>query len=158
MIQLQPTLKKDLDTILSIETHPENIDWICPYTKQRHEEVIDRPDEYHFKIIKDQTIMGFIILADTEKEDDSIEFRRIALMEKGQGIGRFIIRWIKEWAFEKKGTHRLWLDVFDDNERAYHLYKSEGFIEEGKKRESLKGVKGRRSQVFMSILSGEYTK
>jgi RimJ/RimL family protein N-acetyltransferase len=156
LLAIIPTGVSDLETIKKIEGHPENVVWICPYSIERHVEVIKRKDEYHFKVIKDQQIIGFIILADTEKEDNSIEFRRIALMEKGKGYGRWILQWIKEWAFKHRGAHRLWLDVFDDNHRAYHLYQSEGFKKEGRKRESLIGQGGRRSQIFMSILSHEY--
>ncbi|NNF34715.1 MAG: GNAT family N-acetyltransferase [Saprospiraceae bacterium] len=156
-ISILPTELTDLKVIQSIESHPENIHWICPYSRERHIEVLNRADEYHFKVIKEEQIIGFIILADTEKEDDSIEFRRIALMEKGKGYGRWVLNWIKEWSFKHRKAHRLWLDVFEDNHRAYNLYQSEGFKEEGRKRESLSGTNGRRSQIFMSILSWEYT-
>ena len=156
-LKILPTEITDLNEILTIESHPENVHWICPYTRERHVQVINRPDEHHFKVVKGDLIIGFIILADTEKEDDSIEFRRIALTEKGKGIGRWILKWVKEWAFESKKAYRLWLDVFDDNQRAFHLYTSEGFKEEGRKRESLRGATGRRSQIFMSILSSEYS-
>lgn len=156
MLKILPTEFDDLDEVLFIESHPENVNWICSYKLERHIEVINRSDEYHFKVMIDGHIIGFIILADTEKEDDSIEFRRIALMEKGKGYGKWVLDWIKDWSFKQHKAHRLWLDVFDDNERAYHLYQSVGFKEEGRKRESLSGSNGRRSQIIMSILSYEY--
>jgi RimJ/RimL family protein N-acetyltransferase len=155
-LNIRPTLISDLREVLAIEHHPENIHWICPYSLDRHQQVLNNNDEFHFVIEVHNNIIGFIILAITPKEDDSIEFRRIALSDKGKGIGRQVLRWIKSWAFQEKKAHRLWLDVFTDNARALHLYKSEGFVREGIKRESLNSAKGRRSQIFMSILRDEF--
>jgi RimJ/RimL family protein N-acetyltransferase len=51
---------------------------------------------------------------------------------------------------------RLWLDVKESNERARHVYESEGFLVEGILRECLKGEYGFESLVVMSILRDEY--
>ena len=159
MLHFRATNYDDLDGILFIERHPENVHWICPYTRERHIGAIDSEVEFHY-VIEDKRgqMVGFIILAITEKEAESIEFRRIAIRDKGKGYGRETIRWIKDWAFNKMGAHRLWLDVFTDNDRARALYRSEGFVEEGVKRESIQSGEGRRSQLIMSILSNEYHK
>lgn len=153
---IRSTKPEDLDTVLLIEQAKDNIRWICPYSKARHLQVIESNHEFHFVIINDGNIVGFIILAQTEKEHDSIEFRRIAINEKGRGIGRKTVQWIKDWAFNKMGAHRLWLDVFTDNDRAKSLYLSEGFVAEGIRRESFLTGKERRSQMIMSVLEYEY--
>jgi RimJ/RimL family protein N-acetyltransferase len=48
--------------------------------------------------------------------------------------------------FDELGAHRLWLDVFEHNARARHVYRSMGFAEEG--------VDG--SLVVMSMGEDEY--
>jgi len=63
---------------------------------------------------------------------------------------------VKKYCFEKLNCHRLWLDVFDFNSRARHLYKSEGFTEEGLIRECIKREDGYKNLVLMSILKQEY--
>ena len=156
MLSFRPTTPADLEKIVIIERDPDNINWIFPYTLERHRQVVESDDEYHFVVEEREKIIGFIILAATEKEHDSIEFRRIAITAKGKGYGREAIKWIKKWAFETKSAHRLWLDVFPDNQRARKLYKSEGFREEGMKRESILSASGRRSQIILSILRHEY--
>ena len=40
-------------------------------------------------------------------------------------------------AFRDLGAHRFWLDVKARNLRAQALYRSEGFVEEGRLRESV---------------------
>jgi diamine N-acetyltransferase len=41
-------------------------------------------------------------------------------------------------AFRDLHAHRFWLDVKSLNERALALYRSEGFVEEGRLRESVR--------------------
>ncbi len=58
--------------------------------------------------------------------------------------------------FNQFKAHRLWLDVMVHNTRASALYLSEGFIEEGILRESLKQKERFIDLKVMSILEQEY--
>ena len=156
MLIFRNTIPEELDIVLKIEQDKDNIRWICPYSRERHLQVIKSEHEFHYVIEREEKIVGFIILAKTEKEHDSIEFRRIVIKDKSCGIGRKTVQWIKKWAFEKMEAHRLWLDVFTDNERAKSLYLSEGFVNEGVRRESYLTGQHRRSQMIMSMLKQEY--
>ena len=82
------------------------------------------------------------------------------LQTKGQGLGRACVRRLKAMAFGDLGAHRFWLDVKSLNTRALALYESEGFIVEGRLRESVRitsdGVSGYDSLVVMSLLDREY--
>jgi RimJ/RimL family protein N-acetyltransferase len=42
---------------------------------------------------------------------------------------------LAQMAFRDLGAHRFWLDVKSANVRALTLYRSEGFVEEGRLRE-----------------------
>ena len=57
-------------------------------------------------------------------------------------------------------AHRFWLEVKSLNIRALALYASEGFVEEGRLRESVRinheGADGYDSLVVMSLLDREY--
>ena len=63
-------------------------------------------------------------------------------------------------AFRDLRAHRFWLDVKASNARAQGLYASEGFLEEGRLRESVRvrldGADGYDSLVVMSMLDREY--
>lgn len=59
-------------------------------------------------------------------------------------------------AFDELAAHRLWLDVFEHNARARHVYRSVGFSEEGVLRECVKQQERYASLVVMSILEDEY--
>ena len=79
---------------------------------------------------------------------------------KGQGAGRRCVRLLKQMAFRDLHAHRFWLDVKLLNIRALALYASEGFVEEGRLRESVRinqdGADGYDSLVVMSLLDREY--
>jgi RimJ/RimL family protein N-acetyltransferase len=68
------------------------------------------------------------------------------------------VRLLKRIAFRDLGAHRFWLDVKLLNTRALALYQSEGFVEEGRLRESVRivGADGYDSLVVMSLLDREY--
>ena len=59
-------------------------------------------------------------------------------------------------AFRDLGAHRFWLDVKSANARALSLYRSEGFVEEGRLRESVRSGGGYDSLIVMSLLEPEY--
>ncbi|WP_326536991.1 GNAT family N-acetyltransferase [Pseudorhodoferax sp.] len=82
------------------------------------------------------------------------------LQNKGQGLGRACVRLLKQLAFTQLRAHRFWLDVMSLNERAHRLYLSEGFVEEGRLRESVRvnieGADGYDSLIVMSMLDREF--
>jgi len=63
-------------------------------------------------------------------------------------------------AFRDLHAHRFWLDVKALNQRALALYASEGFVEEGRLRESVRvssdGADGYDSLIVMSMLDREF--
>lgn len=85
-----------------------------------------------------------------------LEFRRITISEKGYGFGREAIKLLKQLCFEKLRFHRLWFDVYDDNDKAIKLYESEGFVKEGTLRENMKTENRYRSQRLYSMIENEY--
>lgn len=54
-----------------------------------------------------------------------------------KGFGTLIMTQLLEWGFEGLNLNRLYLHVFDFNERAIGLYEKMGFVKEGVQREML---------------------
>ena len=157
-IKLRPTSITDIDFVFLSEQENENKQFVEPWTKEQHIKSLDDQDIRHLLIesTEEQRLLGYIILAGITIPGKSIEFKRIVVNEKGKGYGREAIRLIKELVFEEYNAHRLWLDVKENNYRAQNLYKSEGFVFEGKLRECIKTDKGFESLIIMSILESEY--
>ena len=157
-IRLVRTSKADLDFVLSAEQSPENRGFVTVSSREQHLAAINSDDLSHLLIENpgDGSRVGYIILAGLADPNQSIEFRRIVVTEKGRGYGKEALRLVKKLAFEELKAHRLWLDVREHNVRARHLYEAEGFIAEGMMRECVKTDGGFESLVLMSILSREY--
>ena len=54
---------------------------------------------------------------------------------QNNGFGRESLTWLVDWGFRWAGLRRLAVGTVTYNERAMNLYKSIGFIEDGRKRE-----------------------
>lgn len=132
--------------------------YVTAWSRSRHLQAIASADEQHLVVesVDGGEPVGFILLAGIESPHRDVEFRRLVIGPKSQGIGRQALRLLKQYAFGELGAHRLWLDVKDFNERARPLYVSEGFVEEGTLRECVKGPDGYESVVIMSMLESEY--
>ena len=158
LLRARATTEADLERILAIERDPENIDFILCWTPEQHRAVLDDPHSAHwiFETVDDGRTVGFAILHGIDTPDRILHWRRLIITEKNQGFGHHAMRLVKKVAFERLGIHRLWFDVFVHNERGRHLYKSEGFVEEGVLRDCMFLNGTYRSQAIMSMLAREY--
>ncbi|KAL3444839.1 acyl-CoA N-acyltransferase [Aspergillus insuetus] len=77
---------------------------------------------------------------------------------RGNGYGREAINWALDWAFEIAGLHRVTLEVLSTNEWALWLYRSVGFVEEGRQREAIWQFRKWHDVVTLGILEGEWLK
>ena len=57
---------------------------------------------------------------------------------RGMGIGKTLIKTLLDWAENHPLIEKVSLGVFSTNHRAISLYKSMGFIEEGRKVKEIK--------------------
>jgi len=161
-VHLRPTMLSDLDFVVSVEQDAANLPFITPWERTQHEGAIRFPDSRHFIVEwgPQAQAAGFIILQGCRNPHRSVELKRMVLQPKGQGVGRACLRLIKQLAFQQLHAHRFWLDVKALNTRAQALYLSEGFVEEGRLRESVRvsieGADGYDSLIVMSMLDREY--
>lgn len=157
-LSLRITTEKELEFILAAEQHEENKPYVGQWNRLQHLQSLDDPDIGHF-IVYDESAaeaVGYIILAGLTSPHDCIEFKRLVVTRKGEGIGRSILQQVKQLAFEEKSINRLWLDVRVKNIRAYQLYIKEGFVEEGVLRQCQKVDGHYESLIVLSMLQSEY--
>ena len=161
-LRLRPSMLSDLDFVLSVERDQRNLPFITPWERTQHEGAVRIPDFRHFIVEAgaDGSRDGFVILQGCRNPHRSVELKRVVLQSKGQGLGRACVRLLKRMAFRDLHAHRFWLDVKQLNTRALALYASEGFVEEGRLRESVRVssdvTDGYDSLVVMSLLDREY--
>ena len=163
-VRLRPTLLSDLDFVIQVETDSHNLPFITPWERTQHEGAVRFPDFRHFIVEAGAGYpsAGFVILQGCRNPHRSVECKRLVLRHdgQGQGLGRACVRLLKQMAFRDLHAHRFWLDVKALNARAQALYLSEGFVEEGRLRESVRltgnNADGYDSLIVMSLLDREY--
>jgi diamine N-acetyltransferase len=154
------TIPADLGFVIATERAADNAAFVLSWSQQQHLQALDDAAIAHW-ILEAQganrRAVGFVILAGVDPPGGSVEFRRLVVREKGSGFGREAVQLVKREVFERFRAHRLWLDVFEHNQRARALYLSEGFNVEGTLREHVNWQGQWRSLVVMSMLRREYT-
>ena len=155
-IFLSKSEPRDLSWIMKLES--ENNRFVTEYARERHMDILADDNYMHLSARQhdSEKLVGMALLYGLKDKNKVLEFRRLAVAEKGAGYGREVIRIIKAFCFETLKFHRLWLDVFDDNLRAIGLYESEGFKMEGLLRETTFSDGNYRSLRIYSILENEF--
>lgn len=155
---VRPAIKGDIEWIASQERRPEFDSFVHRWSVEEHERNLDDSDKLYLIAVDESGLpLAFVILGGLSSESRCIELVRMAVAQPGMGIGKLLLRTVIDKVFTEFGANRLWLDVFDDNHRARHTYRSVGFQEEGVLREAALKSNGKLgSLVIMSILAREY--
>ncbi len=132
-IRLRPSSERDLEFVLKLEADPKTAPFIHAWHVEEHRAAITDPAVAHWIVedIEEDVPVGFVILKGLGT--DVVEFRPIAISEKGRGYGTHAVRLVKKAAFGEMGARRLWLDVYDFNDRARSIYEAEGFAAESER-------------------------
>jgi RimJ/RimL family protein N-acetyltransferase len=154
---VRPATAGDIPLIAAIERLPGFRNFVGQWSEERHLRTLASGDARYFVSDSPSGVMqAFAILRGLEEASRSIELKRLIVATPGRGLGRRILNELTRMVFEDFGAHRMFLDVYEDNARARHLYESQGFVYEGIMREA-----GERSGDFvalhlMSMLDREY--
>ena len=156
-LKMRPAHPEDIPAIARIERIPEYRAFIGRYTEEQHAVLLASPDSAYWVLESpDDKILGFCLLCGLLSPHKSIELRRIALAHAGGGLGKLFFAFLLQKIFSLYGAHRVWLDVFEGNPRARHLYRSFGFREDGLLRESVLRDGHYYTHLLMSMLDREY--
>jgi len=154
---LRPATLNDIPAILALERLPESTQFVGQWSEDRHRATLLSPDARYLVGESDAgQLRAFAILRGLAETSGAIELKRLVVHPPGQGLGRQILAELIRMAFDEFHAHRFFLDVFDDNLRALHLYQSFGFVDEGLLREAALRDGQYCSLRLMSLLDREY--
>jgi diamine N-acetyltransferase len=147
----------DIPSIATMERVPEYRTFVGNWTEDEHRSRLASADCRYFVAESNSgELTGFAILRGLASPHRSVRLQRIVVANAGRGVGKFLLRGILDYAFHELKAHRLWLDVFETNVRAQHVYESLGFHREGILREAIFRDGEYHTQLLMSILDREY--
>jgi RimJ/RimL family protein N-acetyltransferase len=126
MIELRPSRIEDLHFFHAMEQDADASAFILPYSLQRHRREFERREIVYLSIYSLDELAGFFILR-LDPDHNSVEFRRVVIAKKGQGIGQPAILAMEEYCRDQLKRNRVWLDVFEFNNRGRHIYEKLGY-------------------------------
>lgn len=125
-IELRASELSELAAFGDMENAVDTAEFILPYTLGKHQAEFARDEITYLSIYRGSSLVGYFILV-RETDGRSVEFRRIVVAAKGEGIGQVAIRQMESWCRDQLGCERIWLDVFDFNRRGQHIYRKLGY-------------------------------
>ncbi|MGD8430086.1 MAG: GNAT family N-acetyltransferase [Ectothiorhodospiraceae bacterium] len=126
-LRLRRTREEELTELARMEQASDTLPFIVPYTLERHRLAFARDDVDYWSICgPEDQLLGFAIVA-LDTDGESVELRRIVVAEKGRGYGREAMVRIGRLCAAEYGRRRIWLDVFNFNERGRRLYETLGY-------------------------------
>lgn len=98
--------------------------------------------------------IGSVYLQDVDRANNKAEYGIfIGEKVKNRGYGTLVTRCVLKYAFEELNLHRVYLRVYEDNERAITCYEKAGFIREAMLRDDVYVNKQYRNIVLMGIIN-----
>ncbi len=109
---------------------------------KQHQIEYKNKDTTFLNIISDSgSLYGYCILLRNESKN-SVQLKRIIIDEAYLGIGQEALSVIESYCKDVLGSTHMWLDVYEDNARAIHVYEKLGF------RHFKDGVENNRKVLF----------
>jgi RimJ/RimL family protein N-acetyltransferase len=147
----------DIAHICSLERLPQFRTFVGSWPPDEHLKNLTNPDASYLVAEDEQgNIAAFAVLRGLLSEHHAVEIKRIVVGSPNQGTGKKFLAEIVNRAFDEYGAHRLYLDVFVNNDRALHVYEAFGFRKEGIMRDAIYRDGTYHSLVLMSLLDCEY--
>lgn len=125
MTTLRRSTVEELDIFHEMEQQEHAQSFINYTSLQTHREYFADPRIVYLSIENNEHLVGYFILA--LEADRVVEFRRIVVDRHQRGTGQKAIGAMERYCREQLGASRIWLDVYEDNERGIHIYEKLGF-------------------------------
>lgn len=120
----------DVPWIVDQEGRPDFAAFIHRWPAETHMANLTDPDKRTLIAeAPDGQRLAYVILAGLGGVAPAIELVRMLVAEPGRGLGHALMAQVMATVFSELGAARLWLDVFEDNARARHVYRRAGFQE-----------------------------
>ena len=147
----------DVPAIIALERTPVAREFVGQWSEDRHRATLTGGDaRYYVSQTEWGELQAYAILRGINEDSRAIELKRIVVAVPERGLGRRMLKELMRIAFHELGAHRFFLDVYDDNARARHLYESLGFQYEGVMRDAARREGQWCNLRLMSILESEY--
>jgi diamine N-acetyltransferase len=154
---IRPATPADLPAVMDIERTPGFEAYVGRSEHAQHEALMATADCRYVMLEDEAGPGGFAILQGVGTASGVVYLKRIAIRSPGKGLGKRFLAELIRLSFEEYGAEKFWLDAFETNQRARHVYAACGLQHDGVLREHYPMADGTRANlVVMSILKREW--
>lgn len=123
-----------------------------------HHSLLDEERRMFLLISPRGHILGESVINEIDGELQSANFRICIFhpTDRGKGLGTWMVRCTRDYAFEELKLHRLSLDVYAFNSRAEKAYLAAGFRREGVLRDAVRDGESYGDDILMAMLEDEW--
>ena len=126
MVTVERAPVQDASLFAQLEQAPDTKQFVLPYSETEHARNILNSSFVYLRILDAGELVGFLILV-LDSEPNSVEFRRAVVSDKGKGVGQSAITAMEQFCRTQLQRTRVWLDVFEYNNRGRHIYEKLGY-------------------------------
>jgi len=126
MVTVERAPVQDASVFAQLEQAPDTKQFVLPYSETEHARNILNSSFVYLRILDAGELVGFFILV-LDSEPNSVEFRRVVVSDKGKGVGQSAITAMEQFCRTQLQRTRVWLDVFEYNNRGRHIYEKLGY-------------------------------
>ena len=123
MVTVERAPVQDASLFAQLEQAPDTKQFVLPYSETEHARNILNSSFVYLRILDAGELVGFFILV-LDSEPNSVEFRRAVVSDKGKGVGQSAITAMEQFCRTQLQRTRVWLDVFEYNNRGRHISSS----------------------------------
>ena len=136
-------------------TQPGELELEVRHVVQRVEDMARSPNSLFLVGVEGRSVVGFITLTGGSlaltRHNAKLEVM-LAKGARGKGAGRLLMNKALAWARASEMLEKIGLNVFADNEAAISLYRSLGFVEEGRRLREYRAADGtHRDDVLLCL-------
>ena len=127
MIDLRETNDEELAVIYELGYQKQTKAFLNPKSMADiNNEYLDENSIYLSVVDGEDIPLGYIIL-EKDKNKNAIKLRRILIGKNNIGIGQRTLVKLEAYCISLLRYEHIWLDVYDDNYRAIHIYEKLGY-------------------------------
>jgi diamine N-acetyltransferase len=155
-LRLDEAEEGDLSWILNLEDTAARGGFVSGENLARHRVRMNDPTCLYLVAKRGEEQVGYVILRGISGPAPVVELKRIVVNRTDAGHGQSVLALLLHKVFGDLNAHRIWLEVTEDNQRAQHVYRKMGFVEEGRMREAFVHQGKRADLIIFGLLSREH--
>ena len=126
MIELRKTKIEELAEIFELGNQAHTKPFLTTKSMADYKREFTEENTNYLCIVNTSNIIGYVILLKNQNKN-AIQLKRILISKEHLGIGQCALTQLEKYCHSIMGIEHIWLDVYDNNYRAIHVYKKCGY-------------------------------